>query len=255
MKSFSRDRLAVRVFETREEMGRAAAADFAAAVRKLLARQERIRVIFAAAPSQNDFLKAITEDEAIDFSRIDAFHMDEYVGLDRHAPQAFGQFLRDRLFDRREFHSVSYIDGEAEDPEHACREYAGLLSQAPIDIVCMGIGENGHIAFNDPGVADFSDPALVKTVPLDEVCRMQQVHDGCFPELDAVPTHALTLTVPALTRAEAMFCSVPAATKAEAVRRTVTEEISEACPATVMRRHPHAVLYCDRDSGRDLTTL
>ena len=150
MKNMHRDRLAVKIYDTREEMGRAAAKDFAAAVRTLLARKERLRVIFAAAPSQNDFLKAITEDETIDFSRIDAFHMDEYVGLDHRAPQAFGQFLRDRLFDRRDFHSVSFINGESDDPERACREYADLLSQAPIDIVCMGIGENGHIAFNEP---------------------------------------------------------------------------------------------------------
>ena len=139
MKNMHRDRLAVKIYDTREEMGRAAAEDFAAAVRTLLARKERLRVIFAAAPSQNDFLKAITEDETIDFSRIDAFHMDEYVGLDHRAPQAFGQFLRDRLFDRRDFHSVSFINGESGDPERACREYADLLSQAPIDIVCMGI--------------------------------------------------------------------------------------------------------------------
>lgn len=249
MKSFSRDRLAVRVFETREEMGRAAAADFAAAVRKLLARQERIRVIFAAAPSQNDFLKAITEDETIDFSRIDAFHMDEYVGLDRHAPQAFGQFLRDRLFDRREFHSVSYIDGEAEDPERACREYADLLSQAPIDIVCMGIGENGHIAFNDPHAARFNDGADVKIVDLDEVCRMQQVHDGCFASLDEVPKQAVTLTVPRLMRAGCHLCIVPAPTKAPAVKRMLDGEISEECPCTILRRADSAVLYLDGDSS------
>ena len=138
------------------------------------------------------------------------------------------------------------------DAESEIVRYSALLRQYPVDITVLGIGENGHIAFNDPGVADFGDPALVKVVPLDEVCRTQQVHDGCFPSLDDVPTHALTLTVPALTRAGAMFCSVPAATKADAVYRTLNGSVSEECPATIMRLHPHAVMYCDSNSAAKL---
>lgn len=249
MKAFSKDELQVRVFETRAEMGAASGADFAAAVKNLLAEKEHIRVVFAAAPSQNDFLDAIVHDPSIDFSRIDAFHMDEYVGLDRHAPQAFGQFLRDRLFDLVPFRSVSYLNGEDPDTAKTTAEYAALLNAEPIDIVCMGIGENGHIAFNDPAFAKFNDPKDVKVVELDDTCRMQQVHDGCFDTFDAVPTHALTLTVPRLMRATYHFCMVPAPTKAQAVKRMLTGEISEECPCTILRKQPHAILYLDGDSS------
>ena len=140
----------------------------------------------------------------------------------------------------------------AEDIDAECARYTRLLEEYPTDIVCLGIGENGHIAFNDPWIAQFNDEAMIKKVPLDEVCRMQQVHDGCFPELEKVPAHALSLTIPALTCAKAMFCTVPARTKREAVTRTVNERISEDCPATIMRLHDYAVMYCDKDSGADL---
>ena len=249
MKTFQKDQLTVKIYPTRKEMGRDAGADFAAVVKKLLREKDRIRVIFAAAPSQNDFLQAIVADESIDFSRIDAFHMDEYVGLDKHAPQAFGQFLRDRIFDRRAFHSVSFIDGENPDTDSTAKAYTDLLNAAPIDIVCMGIGENGHIAFNDPAFAKFDDDKDVKVVELDDTCRMQQVHDGCFAAFDDVPTHALTLTVPRLMRASYHFCMVPAPTKAAATKRMLTGEISEECPCTILRRQPNAILYLDGDSS------
>ena len=252
--SVRKDQLTARVFDSRVSMGRAAAKDIGDEMRRLLAEKEEISMIFAAAPSQNETLSSLADEEGIDWTRVRAFHMDEYVGLAPGAPQAFSRYLKEHIFDRVPFRAVHLIDSSNVAGEEI-RRYSALLEQYPVDITVLGIGENGHIAFNDPGVADFSDPALVKTVPLDEVCRMQQVHDGCFAKIEDVPRYALTLTVPALTRAGAMFCSVPAVTKAEAVRRTVTEEISEACPATVMRRHPHAVLYCDRDSGRDLTAL
>ena len=213
--------------------------------------KEYIRVIFAAAPSQNDFLKAIVEDESIDFSRIDAFHMDEYIGLPEDAPQGFGNFLRRGIFDLRSFHSVTYLHGEGT-AEELCEAYAAKLAEAPVDIVCMGIGENGHIAFNDPHVADFNDPALVKVVDLDNTCRMQQVHDGCFAALECVPTQALTLTVPALTAASHLICTVPATSKAQAVTLSVTGPITPDVPASIMRRHPNALLFCDADSGAGL---
>ncbi|MBR4184203.1 MAG: 6-phosphogluconolactonase, partial [Clostridia bacterium] len=157
----------------------------------------------------------------------------------------------EHLFALVPLRSVNLIDPSQDAEEEAAR-YAALLEAHPADITVLGIGENGHIAFNDPGVADFHDPVLVKKVPLDQVCRMQQVHDGCFPALDDVPAYALTLTIPALTRAGAMFCSVPAPSKAEAVFATVTGPIGESCPATILRTHPHAVLYCDPDSGEKL---
>ena len=208
-------------------------------------------MIFAAAPSQNEVLAALVEDKTIPWERIRAFHMDEYVGISSDAPQGFAMFLKNAIFDKVPFKSVELINCSAE-PELEVKRYSALLEKYPCDIVCMGIGENGHIAFNDPWVADFNDPAVIKPVPLDEVCRNQQVHDGCFPTIDDVPTHAFTLTIPSLTNAGHLFCSVPAATKAEAVYRTCNEEITEACPATIMRRHDHAVMYVDPDSGRKI---
>lgn len=249
MKTFQKEELQVKIFDTRAEMGRVAAADFAAVVKELLQTKDTIRIIFAAAPSQDDFLAAAVADKSIDFSRVDAFHMDEYIGLDKDAPQGFGNFLRERLFDRVPFKTVNTIDSTAADPEAECRRYAALLQAHPCDIVCMGIGENGHIAFNDPHVADFGDKAAVKVVALDETCRQQQVNDGCFARLDDVPTHALTLTIPTLTAPEAVFCIVPAKTKANAVYAALRGGITEACPASILRRHANATLYCDADSA------
>ena len=243
------DKLNVKVYQTREEMGRAAAEEAAAAIRAAIAAKGEINMIFAAAPSQNEFLAHLIADKSIDFTKINAFHMDEYIGLPADAPQGFGKFLRERRFDRVPFKTVNTIDSTAADPEAECRRYAALLQAHPCDIVCMGIGENGHIAFNDPHVADFGDKAAVKVVALDETCRQQQVNDGCFARLDDVPTHALTLTIPTLTAPEAVFCIVPAKTKANAVYAALRGGITEACPASILRRHANATLYCDADSA------
>ncbi len=249
MRSFAVDALTVGIYDSRSEMGAAAARDAADAVRKVLSGKEFCHMIFAAAPSQNEVLASLAADKTIPWERVRAFHMDEYVGLSPTAPQGFGNFLRERLFDLVPLHEVHYIDGWAGDPEASCAGYAALLEKYPPDVVMMGIGENGHIAFNDPGVADFHDPKAVKPVPLDEVCRMQQVHDGCFASLDEVPKTALTLTVPTLTAAPYLFCVVPAPTKAEAVKKTLCGPVGEACPATVLRTRPGARMYLDPDSA------
>ena len=243
-------KLEYRVYGSRADMGAAAAADCAAVIKKLLARKDEISMIFAAAPSQNDFLESLTADKSVDFSRINAFHMDEYVGLDPHAPQAFGQFLRDRLFEKVKFRSVNYINGVANDIEAECARYSLALQRSAPDIVCMGIGENGHIAFNDPHEAFFFDSKAVKVVSLDEKCRMQQVHDGCFADISLVPTHAVTLTIPTLMAPEYVFCVVPAATKADAVYTMINGEIGEYCPCTILRRHDNSILYTDKDSAQ-----
>ena len=248
MKELSFDLLRVEIFDTRAEMGAAAARDIAAAIRQVLAERDCCNMIFAAAPSQNEVLAALAADKTVDFTRIRAFHMDEYIGLAPDAPQGFGNFLRRALFDKAPFKEVHYLRGGGE-PEAECARYAALLERYPADIVCLGIGENGHVAFNDPPVADFSDPVLVKKVALDPVCRQQQVNDGCFADLSQVPTHALTLTVPALMGGKRLFCVVPASTKAQAVRGTLYGPISEACPASALRRHGGAVLYLDPDSA------
>lgn len=204
-------------------------------------------MVFAAAPSQNEFLEALVEDKDIDWSRITAFHMDEYIGLEEDAPQRFSQFLKERLFDLvkpGELHLIQSSNGAEEE----CRRYAELLNKAPIDIICLGIGENGHIAFNDPPVADFNDPHTMKPVELDDACRQQQVNDGCFPSFDDVPTHALTLTIPTMMSASHLFCIVPGTTKREAVMHTLNGPITTDCPASVLRNHPDCTLYVDTDS-------
>jgi glucosamine-6-phosphate deaminase len=230
-------------------MGASAAEDIKARILSLLAEKDTVNMIFAAAPSQNEVLAALAADGDIPWERINAFHMDEYIGLPAGAPQAFGEFLKAHIFGLVPFGSVSLLDVTAADPEAECDRYAALLRDYPADIVVMGIGENGHIAFNDPPVADFSDPKAVKAVALDEVCRNQQVHDGCFARLDDVPTTAITLTVPTLFAGKHLFCIVPASTKARAVYATLCGDIGESCPATILRRHESAVLYLDGDSS------
>jgi glucosamine-6-phosphate deaminase len=233
-------------------MGAVAAKDVAETIRRLLAHQAEVNMIFAAAPSQNEFLEALSTSNHIDWRRIHAFHMDEYVGLPADASQRFGNFLKERIFDRAPFRNVHYLNGNHRQLDQECNRYAALLQQHPVDVVCMGIGENGHIAFNDPHVAQFDDPVRVKVVDLDETCRMQQVNDGCFASIDEVPTHALTLTVPALMSGRYLFCMVPARTKARAVYQTVHDPISEAIPATCLRMHENAVLYTDAESAEML---
>ena len=239
----------VNIYETRTKMGEAAAADIKACILSLLQKKETINMIFAAAPSQNEVLAALATDADIPWNRVNAFHMDEYIGLSADAPQGFGNFLKAHIFGLAPFKSVHYIDISAVDAEKECARYAALLAQYPTDIVVMGIGENGHIAFNDPPVANFNDPQAVKPVALDEVCRNQQVNDGCFAKLDDVPKTAITLTVPTLFAGEHLFCIVPAKTKANAVKATLCDDVTEHCPATILRRHKNAVLYLDGDSS------
>lgn len=238
--------LEVKIFPDREEMGKEAAVDVSDAIRQLLDEKDEINMIFAAAPSQNDFMKELIADKRIRWERINAFHMDEYIGLEKEAPQGFGNFLRERVFGKVPFKSVHYINGQATDREAECRRYTELLKKYPVDIVCLGIGENGHIAFNDPPVADFNDDKMIKVVKLETACRQQQVNDKCFSVISEVPTHAFTLTIPTLMQARYMFCMVPTAFKAKAVYHTLNDEVGEQCPATILRTKKGAVLYLDQ---------
>ena len=252
MKEFKKDSLTVKIFSTREEMGHAAAEACISKINELLANKSSVNMIFAAAPSQREFLSALVSagrDGRVDFTRVNAFHMDEYIGLPDGAPQRFSSFLKNAIFDRLPFKSVNLITPGV-CPEDECRRYAKLLAENPCDIVCMGIGENGHIAFNDPHVADFNDPKAVKIVTLDERCREQQVHDGCFPSFDDVPSSAITLTIPALISASHVFCMVPSSSKAEAVKKTVHGDISEQCPASILRRKTGSTLWLDAESAQ-----
>ncbi len=237
----------VNVYNTREEMGYEAAQDIIKQIKKALSKKAEIRMVFAAAPSQNEVLKHLVTSDDVEWGRITAFHMDEYIGLTAGAPQLFSEFLKAAIFDQVPFKKVHLVNSANGDDE--CERYAKLLAEAPIDIVCLGIGENGHIAFNDPPVADFNDPVLVKKVKLDEACRQQQVNDGCFPEIDAVPQYAFSLTIPALMGGEALFCVVPGATKREAVMHTLNDaEISTQWPSTILRQHAACHFYFDQDS-------
>ena len=250
MKAYNVDKLKVKIFPTRREMGDDAAKDIKERIKALLSEKAEINMIFAAAPSQNDVLKSLVEDKSIEWNRVNAYHMDEYIGLDKDAPQGFGNFLKDHIFGLVPFKSVNYIDITTTDPEKEAERYGKLLEENPTDIVVMGIGENGHIAFNDPPVADFNDKKAVKPVKLDEICRQQQVNDGCFASIDQVPTHAMTLTVPTLVKAPYLFCIVPAPTKANAVYETLNGTIDEHCPASILRLQDNAILYLDGDSSK-----
>ncbi|MBP5155101.1 MAG: glucosamine-6-phosphate deaminase [Clostridia bacterium] len=249
IKYLKKDKFRCFSFASRAEMGDFAAEDIASEIKRQLAYKPEINMIFAAAPSQNDVLSSLTARTDVEWGRINAFHMDEYIGLPADAPQGFGNFLKNAIFGKVPFKSVNLINSTAADPEAECARYSALLAAHKCDIIVMGIGENGHIAFNDPHVADFRDKKAVKTVSLDEVCRMQQVNDGCFAHIDEVPEYALTLTVPTLVAPEAAFCIVPAKTKAWAVNRTLNGAIGEECPATALRLHDNARLYLDPDSS------
>ncbi len=238
---------------SRVAMGRKAAEDIAEDLRRRLQTQQGVRMIFAAAPSQSEMLAELILMPGIDWSRVTAFHMDEYLGLAPDAPQRFGLWLRRTIFDRLPFASVELLD-PGTDAEATAVAYAEKLAAAPIDIVCCGIGANGHLAFNDPP-ADLSDPADVKVVQLDLACRQQQVDDRCFDRIENVPTHALTLTVPRLLASGRIFCCVPGEIKKVAVRRTLQEPISGLVPATALRTHSHWSLYLDPDSASDLVSV
>jgi glucosamine-6-phosphate deaminase len=240
------------VAKSRAAMGKKAAEDIAYELRRRLQSQQSVRVIFAAAPSQSEMLTALILMPDVDWSRVTAFHMDEYLGLASEAPQRFGLWLRRAIFDRLPFGAVHVLE-PGTDPEATAAEYADRLAASPIDIVCCGIGSNGHLAFNDPP-ADLNDPSDVKVVTLYTACRQQQVDDRCFDRFSDVPTHALTLTIPRLLAADRIFCCVPGAFKRTAVRRTLQDPISGLVPATALRTHSNWSLYLDEDSAADLAS-
>ncbi len=252
LKQIKTGRLGISICTDRESMGKAAAEHAAAIFKKLLNEKEYVNAVFAAAPSQNETLRFLSEEDGIEWKIVNAFHMDEYRGLPVDAPQSFGHYLKEHIFSLVPFRSVNYINGTALSADEECERYTRLLLENPVDIVCLGIGENAHIAFNDPWEADFNDPKTVKVVRLDPVCRQQQVNDGCFAAIEDVPEQAFSLTIPALTRAAHLICTVPGPTKTEAVARTAFGPISAEIPATVMRLHADAVMFCDKDAGEKL---
>lgn len=240
MTIFKVDELEVRVAENRAALGQAAAEAVSAAITRVLKRKKVANVMFAAAPSQQEFLAALVE-MPVEWSRVNGFHMDEYIGLATDATQGFGNFLRERLFSKVPMKEVFYMKD--------CSWYAAALKANPTDVVALGIGENTHLAFNDPHVAQFDDENVVKIVELDEACRKQQVHDGCFVAMEDVPRQAMTVTIPTLMQAKHVVGIVPGATKTWAVARTLREKVGVRFPSTILREHPGAVLFLDVDSA------
>lgn len=249
-REFFIDQLKVSIFKTRELMGQASAKEAGEIIRKLLSRKEYVNIMFASAPSQMDMLNVLMSDEGIEWNRINAFHMDEYIGLPSDAAQSFGHYLRVRLFTKLPFRNVYYIDGNAPDLAGECERYSELLREHPLDITFLGIGENGHLAFNDPYIADFEDPLLVKiNEGLDYVSRQQQVTDGWFKSIDEVPSSAITVTIPALMAAPYILANVPGSTKSAIIKRCLEEPITEDCPGTIIRKHAASRLFLDSDSA------
>ena len=235
------------VFQNRAAMAIAAANAIAAAMRRAASVKSSFRMVFAAAPSQSEVLNALTTIPNLPWDQVVAFHMDDYLDLPAEAPQRFANWLEDRLFSKVPLAEVHRIPALGL-PEEICQNYAKKLAKAPVDIMCLGIGVNGHIAFNDPSVADFDDPFSVKVVELDDVCRQQQVDDGCFASINAVPVRAVTLTIPQLLDADRLFCSVPGTHKRAAAKATVAGPLSTDCPASILRTHKNCTLFLDLEA-------
>lgn len=248
MTSQVENELEIRMSPTPEEAGAAAALSAASAVRQLLSRQAEVRLVFAAAASQTHFLNRLCEDNSVDWSRVTAFHLDEYLGLPSSHEALFGQWLRRHLFDRVTPRRVEYMNSDCVDPTRECERYAALVTASPIDIGFLGIGENGHLAFNEPDVADFEDPSVVSVVELEVASRRQQVHDGAFGRLADVPRRALTLTIPTIMACRQLSVVVTGRQKAVAVDRTLHDRVNEICPATFLRRHRFVSLYVDANA-------
>ncbi len=247
MNTWQVDQLTVEAYPSADALARAAADAAAAIIDAAIRARGSARVILATGNSQLVFLEALLT-LPVDWARVTAFHLDEYIGLGADHPASFRRYLRERVFTRVTFGAVHLLDGDALYPQAECARYADLLRAAPIDLACVGVGENGHLAFNDPP-ADFTTSAWVHVVALDEACRLQQVGEGHFTGLDAVPTHALSMSVPGILATEAILCITPEARKAEAVRHVLREPISPLCPASALRTHANTRLLLDPESA------
>ena len=241
--------LCVRLFSSKLPMGVAAAAQAASILREAVRARGHATIIVGTGNSQLELIDALGAERDIDWKSIEIFHLDEYVGVPANHPASFRRWLKTHLADKVHPGKVHYIEGDAADLEKELARYGALLSARSIDLSFVGFGENGHIAFNDPHVADFSDPLTIKRVTLDHACRKQQEGEGHFPTIDAVPSEALTLTCPAILRSAYWICCVPDRRKAQAVKCALEGPLSPKCPASLARRHPRAFLYLDEESA------
>ena len=247
---FQVDNLDVYIHPDRKSMGADCAKQACGVMRRRLEEKDELNIIFASAPSQDALFEALANEPGIAWDRVNAFHMDEYIGVGVDQPQSFANYLKDGFFSQVSFKNVFYMDGLAEDPEAECKRYRDLLVRYPTDIAFMGIGENGHIAFNDPHIADFFDPDLVIVNGcLDAKCREQQVADGWFESIGEVPGSAITVSVYGLLKAPYIFTTVPGIRKAEIVRTCLEGLVCTECPATAIRLHRNSKLFLDADSS------
>jgi glucosamine-6-phosphate deaminase len=246
------DQLRVLTFADQQSLATTAAGHAARIIAAAVAAKGEANVMVATGNAALQFMAALRRRSDIDWSRVNLFHLDEYAGISDQHPASFRLFIRQNLADHVKPKAAFYLEGDAPDAAAECRRYAELVRQHPIDLCHCGIGENGHLAFNDPPVANFNDPLLVKVVELDAGCRRQQVGEGHFTSLADVPTHALSLTIPGLLAAKQVIAVVPETRKAQAVHDALLGPIATTCPASILRRQPHAVLYLDRDSAAQL---
>ena len=254
------DDLSVRIARSSIELTQDAATQAQDYIQFLLKQQETVSIILATGNSQLKFLEAIASDDKLDWSRIVLFHLDEYLGISADHPGSFRYYLRHKVEQRVQPRSFNYIKGNALQPLAECSRYSKLLQEQTIDLCLLGIGDNGHIAFNEPSVADFNDPYVVKLVRLEAKTRQQQVNGGYFANLSAVPNYAYTLTIPTISAAKKIFCLAGGSHKAEVVRKTLQDAIAPDFPATILRTLPQAILFCDppKEAGfanRDSFTL
>ncbi|NQT26085.1 glucosamine-6-phosphate deaminase [candidate division KSB1 bacterium] len=249
LSEFQAESLRVQVYESVENLGKAASDFTAGKLKRAITNERSANLILATGASQFSFLESLNKDKSIDWSKITVFHLDEYLGMSDQHPASFRKYLRERILDEVKPAKVYYLEGDAPDIQSVISEYEDLLRTHPVHVACIGIGENGHLAFNDPPVADFNDPKLVKIVELDEQCRQQQFDEGWFDSFDAVSTHALSLTIPAIMGSQSISCVVPDRRKAEAVAGAVQGPISTACPASILRSHPDVTLFLDNEAA------
>jgi ABC-2 type transport system ATP-binding protein len=243
------ERAQVDVYPTLDALAEAAAAAAAGAIREAVALRGQARLVVATGNSQKRFIKALASRADLPWQQVEVFHMDEYVGLAEDHPASFRRWIRTVLVEKARPRSADYINGEADSPEAEVGRYAKLLAEAPIDVAFVGFGENGHIAFNEPGAADFEGAALVKLVELEEASRRQQVGEGHFSSVGEVPRRAITITCSGLFSAARWICVVPERRKAAAVKQALEGPITPRCPASLVRRHPAATVFLDQESA------
>ena len=249
LKKFRIDQLHVEIFDTPKSLGQHAANFVIEKLQSAIKQKGKANLILATGASQFTFLDAFKKSPILDWKKITVFHLDEYKDVSDQHPASFRKYLRERILNEVQPAQIYFLKGDAEDINTELERYENLLRSHPVDIACIGIGENGHIAFNDPPVADFNDPKLVKVVELDEMCRKQQLGEGWFKTLNDVPTHALSLTIPAIMNSKSISCVVPDKRKADAIYNTLYGPVKTICPASILRKHGDAYLFLDKNSA------